>query len=110
MLKTDQTVNDNITGLTWEGLVDRRMVGQDDAARYCAGQDHPVGPWRLPTLLELISLVDYTVPSPGPTIRADFPDRPADMVLDVFRAPLAARPQGWYVDFARGGAHHTIDR
>ena len=64
---TDRTVYDKVTKLTWEGLVDNRTVPQEEAARYCANKAG--GGWRLPTLLELISLVDVTIPS-GPMVFA----------------------------------------
>ena len=75
-VNTDRTVYDKVTKLTWEGLVDNRTVPQEEAARYCAGK--PGGNWRLPTLLELVSLVDFTRPSTDPKIRAEFQDRPTD--------------------------------
>jgi hypothetical protein len=106
IVNTDRTVYDEVTKLTWEGLVDNRTVPQEEAARYCASK--PGGDWRLPTLLELISLVDFTVPMPGPTISADFPDRPTDYSFwTSSRAPCANK--GWYVDFAKGDAHQLLD-
>jgi hypothetical protein len=107
-VNTDQTVTDNITKLTWEGLVDNRVVPQSEAARYCAEKDSSKGPWRLPTLLELMSLVDFTVSGPGPTISAMFPDRPAQWFWTSSRGPCGVR-KGWYVDFARGDAHQAAD-
>jgi hypothetical protein len=105
---TDQTVTDNITKLTWEGVVYPSRITQSEAATYCAGLDNSNGPWRLPTLLELISLVDYTVPSPGPTISAMFPSRPAERFWTSSRAACGA-PQGWWVDFGSGAAHPISD-
>jgi len=106
-LNTDQTVIDNITKLTWEGVVYPSKITQSEAASYCAGLDNSNGPWRLPTLLELISLVDYTVPS-GPMINATFPSRPAEKFWTSSRAACGA-PQGWWVDFGSGGAHPFDD-
>src|SRR5262249_46764073 len=100
----DQTVRDKITTPTWEGLGDNRIGSQSEAVRFCADKDKTNGPWRLPTLLELMSLVDFTVPPPGPTISAAFPDRPAEL---FWTSSLAAcgTPKAWFVDFARGDAH-----
>jgi len=109
MPRTDQTVYDKITGLTWEGSVDGRTVGQDEAARYCAAKPpSAAGPWRLPKLLELISLVDYTVPPPGPTIRPEFPDTPAAFFWTSQRTACDTAVKAWYVDFAKGDAHNTV--
>jgi len=101
---TDQTVLDNITGLTWQGMVDNRTVSQSEAVRYCMDQDQTLGPWRLPTLLELTTLVDFTVPAPGPTINPIFADRPAELFWTSSVAACGVA-KGWYVDFAKGDAH-----
>ena len=107
-VNTDRTVYDKITGLTWEGLVDGRTVPQEDAARYCAEKPPgAAGPWRLPTYLELISLVDYTVVPPGATIGPAFPDRPAVWFWTSSPTVCEVPPKAWYVDFARGDAHNT---
>ena len=62
-----RTVTDNVTGLTWEAEVDPTTVyPQADAIMHC--QAKPGGGWRLPTRIELVSLVDFTIAKPGPTI------------------------------------------
>jgi len=102
----DQSLKDNITTLTWQGLVDNRTVSQPEAASFCDDQDKTYGPWRLPTMKELMSLVDFTVPPPGPTISAMFPDRPAEHFWTS--SPAACGPKYWYVDFAKGDAHQEL--
>jgi Protein of unknown function (DUF1566) len=69
----DGTVTETVSGLTWEGTVDGMSYTQEDAAAHCAAKG---GSWRLPTRLELASLVDFTIASPGPTINAIFADTP----------------------------------
>jgi hypothetical protein len=69
----DDTVTDDITGFTWEGTIGAAGDAQGDAAAYCSGKG---ASWRLPTRLELVSLVDYTIAAPGPTINAIFRDTP----------------------------------
>jgi len=69
----DGTVTDKITGLMWERLWSPSTYGQADAVKYCASKGSG---WRLPTRLELVSLVDFTVPSPGPTINQAFSGTP----------------------------------
>lgn len=83
-------VRDNVTGLMWEnktqgGLHDVRgrytysasgtQAGNHDVATWirqvnreglCGFKD-----WRLPSLVELQSLVDYGIPFPGPTLTAE---------------------------------------
>jgi hypothetical protein len=53
----DGSVTDLVTGLVWERAVDPGYIfpTQESAANYCSGK---TGGWRLPTILELLSLVD----------------------------------------------------
>jgi hypothetical protein len=66
-------IRDNRTGLVW-GAVNqfsqrKQMEAVGDCKQMGAG-------WRLPTRLELVSLVDFT--KPGPTINAIFANTPSD--------------------------------
>jgi hypothetical protein len=73
----DGTVTDNVTGLIWEGAVNPNSLTQAAAATYCASKG---GDWRVPTRLELFSIVDVTasVLSTMPAINATyFPNTPA---------------------------------
>ena len=78
------TVTDNVTGLMWQQTPAAAdggtfpQLAQADAVTYCTGlnlaghQD-----WRLPTVIELASILDYNVQSPGPTInQTSFPGTP----------------------------------
>ncbi len=70
----DGTVTDRISGLLWERLASSSTYTQPEAVNYCLAK----GPrWRLPTRLELVSLVDFTVPAPGPTINQAFAGTPS---------------------------------
>jgi hypothetical protein len=71
-------VVDRITCLIWERAVDPTSYTLAQAGLYCdglvlAGYDD----WRLPTFIELLSIVDYTRPAPtiDPTA---FPNTPAE--------------------------------
>jgi hypothetical protein len=72
-VNADGTVTEKVSGLTWEATVGGTAYTQYDAAAHCAAKG---GDWRLPTRLELASLVDYTIASPGPTINAIFANTP----------------------------------
>lgn len=63
------TVYDTKTKLTWQQSAPAMAVGQAAAASYCSALslDGPTG-WRLPTMKELLTIVDVSVPSPGPAI------------------------------------------
>jgi hypothetical protein len=71
----DGTITDNVTGLVWEGTPASDSYDLDGATAHCAGK---AGGWRLPTRLELVSLVDFTIAPPGPTINSIFANTPAD--------------------------------
>jgi Protein of unknown function (DUF1566) len=59
-------VTDQITGLTWQRNVDSGAMPWDAATRYCACLTlDGDGDWRLPSRIELASLVDWTAVSPS---------------------------------------------
>jgi tRNA A-37 threonylcarbamoyl transferase component Bud32 len=96
----DGTVTDNVTGLSWQGAVAPTTVyTQGQAMRHCAGER---GGWRLPTRVELVSLVDFT--RPGPMIDPIFKNTPAER---FWTSSYAASDQtaAWYVGFDNGSAH-----
>jgi hypothetical protein len=105
----DGTVTDNVTGLTWEGTVDQSSATSGDpgpytqaaAAAYCANKV-PVGSWRSPTRLELASLVDFTVGTPGPMINETyFPNTPVWRFW-TSSAYVPAAGSAWLVNFGSG--------
>jgi Protein of unknown function (DUF1566) len=69
----DGTITDRITGFLWDRSASTSTTTHAQALDYCAGRG---GRWRLPTRIELVSLVDFTVPQQGPTINPAFPDTP----------------------------------
>ena len=73
-------VTDRVTGLTWEQTATPGTFDQPTGASYCANsRTGGLSGWRLPTVTELISLVDFTVPFPGAAIDgAAFPGTTPD--------------------------------
>jgi hypothetical protein len=76
----DGTVTDNVTALMWQQSVSTStMYAQGNASSNCstltlAGHTD----WRLPTIVELTSIMDYSVSSPGPTVNIGaFPGTPS---------------------------------
>lgn len=60
---TGSSVFDGVTGLTWYQNVSPQQLTWSDAATYCSTQ---AGGFRLPTVKELLSIVDYTkLPNSG---------------------------------------------
>lgn len=101
---TAGVVNDLVTGLGWQRAVDAGQYGWTDAASYCACLS--LGgwrDWRLPTRIELVSLVDAARATPA--IDGDaFPDTPPEWFWTS--SPAADQPgAAWYVAFFDGDAH-----
>jgi hypothetical protein len=96
----DGTVRDNVTGLIWEALV-------DNFAQYTQGQAlaHCTNGFRLPTRIELVSLVDFTKPSP--TIDGTyFMNAPAQRYWTS--SHFVCDPNtAYYVGFDQSGTHPT---
>jgi hypothetical protein len=104
----DGTVTDNLTGLMWQQTVPTGKYTWAQAVAYCptlnlAGHSD----WRLPSRIELVSIVDFGVTS-GATINATyFPSTPADWFWSS--SPLAgSSSQAWYVHFAYGNTNFSV--
>jgi hypothetical protein len=99
-------VTDNVTGLMWQRDVAPKTYTWKLAKQYCAnlslgGQTD----WRLPVRIELVSLVDFMKPQPGPTIdTVAFPNTPGDLFWTS--SPMVGVPSNaWFVNFYYG---HTF--
>jgi hypothetical protein len=102
----DGTVTDRITALVWQREVPAMMTWAD-AMAYCptltlGGHND----WRLPTEVELVSLLDDSVET-GPMIDATvFPGTPENYFWSSLR--MAGSPDNsWQVDFAGGGSYEA---
>ncbi|MDP9150922.1 MAG: DUF1566 domain-containing protein [Myxococcota bacterium] len=102
------TVLDRVTGLVWQQAVDPGTYNWSASGAYCQalalGGHHD---WRLPSMIELVSIVDLSQAEPA--IRGDaFPSTPSSPFwsaqLDVTNSGL-----GWYVYFKNGGAYGGND-
>ena len=72
-------VYDTKTKLTWQQAASSSTYTQPAAASYCATLGLNGATWRLPTMKELLTIVDLSVSPPGPTIdSAAFPGTPPD--------------------------------
>lgn len=107
MVGADEVVQDEVTGLVWQRAVGAQGVSWRDARSYCsaltlAGHDD----WRLPSRIELISLIDFTrsmeMSSPSPAIdTAAFPATGGDWFWSS--SLKADDPESaWYVYFYFG--------
>jgi len=94
------TVTDNNTGLMWQKQGDGTTRTWDAAVSYCVslGTD-----WRLPTEKELITIVDYSIPYPGPMINPVFTGTPQYSFYWSSSTFLSGYPYGaWAVGFDGG--------
>lgn len=68
---TTQQISDGVTGLVWQRGSPEVGLNWEDAKQYCACSvvDNTIG-WRLPSRIELASLVDWTKTSPSIDTRA----------------------------------------
>jgi hypothetical protein len=97
----DGTVTDNVTGLMWQQAVPATKYIWADAVAYCptltlAGHSE----WRLPSVIELSSIVDLgqSYPSINPTY---FPSTPSDSFWSA--SPFAGSwSDAWLVHFDDG--------
>jgi Protein of unknown function (DUF1566) len=98
------TVFDRLTGLMWQRSASSATLSQAAATAACkASILGGYTDWRLPTVLELVSIVDYTATSPS-IDSAAFPGTTANLFWTV--TPLAGRPhEAWYVNFIQGGTN-----
>jgi len=101
----DGTVTDSVTGLMWQQAVAAGPFTWAQAKAYCptltlAGHSD----WRVPTRIELVSLVDFGRSSPAINTTY-FPSTPSDYFWSS--SPLAGSSSlAWYVNFYSGFADY----
>lgn len=97
----DGTVRDNATGLIWQQGFSPSELPQAECVAYCTTLTTSGGGWRLPSLLELCSIVDETRSDPAIDLSV-FPGTP--MASSFWSSsPVPGRPfYGWYVDHFDG--------
>jgi Protein of unknown function (DUF1566) len=98
------TVYDNKTKLTWQQVVPSTPSAWTSAKASCPGLGATLGGtgWRLPTVNELLSIVDYSVGQPS-IDQAAFPSTPSDYFWSA--SPAVGDPaSAWAVTFTTGGA------
>jgi hypothetical protein len=97
-------VLDRETGLVWERSPSSTLYMWKDASAVCTF--HTLGNrrgWRLPTIQELASLMDPTVPFPGPTLPAGHPFQ--NVAMDNYWSAntwVEDSSYAWFVDFRDG--------
>jgi hypothetical protein len=119
----DGTVTDNNTLLVWEKKVTGGSSGTCNLTTNLHGVDSTCtwaeatgvwiaaintanlgghNDWRIPNVNELQSIVDYSKPSPGPTIASSFPGSTAADVYWSSTATAGFSSRAWIVSFFDG--------
>jgi hypothetical protein len=98
---TANVVIDRITGLMWQRNVPNKFLSFQDAQRKCDGMSlGGYRDWRLPSRIELVSLIDTTRIQPS-IDGAAFPSTPIDWFWTSSRAADDSNA-AWYVYFYFG--------
>ncbi len=98
-------VFDNVTKLEWESVGTRTATAANvtEAHQYCATlaatNFAAVNDWRLPTRIELVTLLDYTRTT-GATIDPVFTNAPADSFWSASPSGEPTPTNTWRVDFS----------
>ncbi len=113
-VNVEGTVTDNMTGLVWQQGVSNSGVAWSDsttnpisypAAAYCSSLSLAGGSWRLPTAIELLSIVKPDVSFPSPSIDTVFSLGASKSTGSQFwtSTPFAGSfGSAWSVDFGGG--------
>jgi hypothetical protein len=102
------TVYDTKSKLTWQRTVSSTTYTWADAKTYCAGVGASLGGtgWRLPTLKELQTIVDYSQSIPSIDSTA-FPSTPATWFWSA--SPVAgSSSDAWGVSFSDGDSGDSV--
>lgn len=102
----EQSVTDALTGLDWQRASSTTAMSLSEAQAHCKllKWADKTG-WRLPTRMELLSIVDYS--KAGPSVDGLlFPDTPSEQFWTSSPSMYVPAPLGsafWQVSFAAGG-------
>jgi len=93
----DGVVRDNVTGLEWQRDLDADAYNWNDAASYCASLELAQGGFRLPSRIELLSLIAFDRPTPTIDPGA-FADAPPEKLWSASRF-VGEMDRAWGVNF-----------
>lgn len=100
----DVTVLDNLTKLTWQRVVPGQANYWQAAKDYCKSLSLAGGGWRLPTVRELQSIVDFGHNNPS-IDKTAFPNTPSENFWSA-TATSATSSYAWSVHFNNGNSDY----
>ncbi|HEY3354653.1 MAG TPA: DUF1566 domain-containing protein [Polyangia bacterium] len=99
-----ETVKDLVTGLTWQRNATTQTFTWQQGKEYCANLSlGGLTCWRLPSRIELVSIVDYTRSDPA-IDAAVFPDTPSGWFWSA-SSYAGMTGAAWAVNFGFGGGN-----
>lgn len=97
----EETVHDRVTGLDWQRNIDAASFSWSAASSFCEQSSYAgFSDWRLPTRLELVSLLDLSRTNPALALEA-FPSGPSAWFWTA-STNAADEAKAWYVYFYFG--------
>ena len=96
-------VRDTATKLTWQRAFEPMPRQWNNANAYCKELALDGGGWRLPTLKELLTLVDPSRSTPPVLDTNAFPDTPSGIFWSS-NSYVADNTYAWTVDFSQGNS------
>lgn len=101
------TVRDRVTALVWERSAAAEARSYDEAERYCANLRLDGATWRVPSRIELVTLLDLRTIAGVDT--AFFAGPQGDYWTSSEVRPYPASGQRWSVSFSRASAVVPVD-
>ncbi|MGC4120706.1 MAG: DUF1566 domain-containing protein [Myxococcales bacterium] len=103
-VSTDATI-DNLTTLTWQRTSPASTYTWADATNYCSGLSLAgLTDWRLPTQIELASIVDVSRANPAINTSV-FPQTTSDRFWSA-SSLAGSSSKAWYVEFYYGASYY----
>ena len=100
-ITADGVVRDTATGLVWQQSPPNTMFALPEARSYCAALTAQNKPWRLPSIKELLTLVDPTESDPCIDTVA-FPGALGSLYWTSTPEKASTGERTWTVNFASG--------
>ena len=102
-------IKDNVTGLMWQKAAPQGTYTWQEAVDYC--DNLTLGgytDWYLPTVRELSTLVDSSIPQPGPTINTTYFPNTVASIYWSSTTDAGSTDYAWLVLFNGGYVNNSL--